>query len=230
MATNYRRVLNRDSNDIFVATVLLTGPHAAIIYRSSDGRPRRLHLAGLGHCASVDEDRAFAHDGHICVGTNLQRDDAVALAGYCRRIYKANARHRQIPYNLRYDPGTRFDPDTGELVLGETATGLTCATFVVHVFSSSANPILDGSGWPSRQKDLVRQRFLVESMRPNYPVQASLIEQEIGCPRIRPEEVVGACLEEDLPADFDRCEANGYFVAGLLQASKERLFLRENAS
>ena len=53
MATNYRRVLNRDLNDIFVATVLLTGPHAAIIYRSSDGRPRRLYFAGLGHCASL---------------------------------------------------------------------------------------------------------------------------------------------------------------------------------
>ena len=59
-------------------------------------------------------------------------------------------------------------------------------------------------------------------LRPRYPDHAALIERDIGCPRIRPEEVAGACLEDVLPAGFDRCESNGHFLVGLLRGARTK--------
>jgi hypothetical protein len=234
MATSYRRIVTKNLSEVDVATAVQDGPHAAIVYRSAEGPLKILHLAW--HRDLREGDFASQHERYICVRPNLERDDSVALAGYCRRIFKGSARHNGIPYNLRYDLETRFDPDTGDLILPSEASGLNCATFVVQVFRSSGNPILDGTSWPPpRPKDIERQRLLVDFMRSNpdsrhrNPEQADIMSREIGCPRIRPEEVAGACLEDDLPARFDKCEANGHFLAGLLAAKSERLVLREFA-
>lgn len=206
------------------------GPHAAILYRSAEGRPKFLHLAW--HRVLRDEGFAGQEQEFVSVEPNLERDDRVALAAYCRRIALANMARRAIPYNLRYEPGTTFDPDTGDFLLPEGATGLSCATFVVQVFRSAGLPILDASTWPpARPKDRERQRTLIEWLRdypdPRHrdPIQADRLEAEVGCPRIRPEEVAGACLEDEIPAGFEQCEPNGCFLIGLVEAGAQGLTL-----
>jgi hypothetical protein len=230
MATSYLGIVTSDYCGILIAAAVRKGPHAAIVYRSDDSQPRILHFAW--HHFLKDDALSDHQSDYVCVvPIGIERDDQVALAAYCRRIYRANASRCTIPYNLRYDPETSFDPDTGDFVRPETATGLNCATFVVQVFRSSGNPILDGDGWPQRPKDVERQRYLVDYLRncPNPahrdPAQADLIELEIGCMRIRPEEVVGACLEKELPALFGQCEPNGYFLIGLVEAKSQGLSL-----
>src|SRR5437762_521119 len=116
------------------------GTHTGIAFRGEEGFPRLLHLAW--HLALFNDDFQAARDDYLCAVPNLRRADAIALAGYCRRIFRVNnAGGQRIPYNLEYEPGMGFDPDTGDLVLPAGATGMSCTTFVVHVFRSSGNPL-----------------------------------------------------------------------------------------
>lgn len=196
------------------------GTHAGIAYRGEDGLPRLLHLAW--HLALFDDDFQFARNDYLSVIPNLRRADAIALAGYCRRIFRVNnAGGQRVPYNLEYEPGTGFDPDTGDLVLPKGATGMSCSTFVVHVFRSSGNPLIEATGWPAdRPGDRERQEELVRMLEnhpaPHYRGQGARVRSQIGCPRIRPEDVGGACLEDRLPAGFDQCDLNGRMILAAL--------------
>jgi hypothetical protein len=194
------------------------GTHAGVAYRGADGSTRLLHLAF--HLDLRDDDFERYRPRYVCVVPNLHRADLVALAGYCRRIYLRNA-VGGIPYNLAYEPGTTLDPDTGDLVLPETGTGMSCSTFIVHFFHSSGNRILDVTGWPaSRPGDTERQEELVRWMEANpapaFQTQAARIRGQIGCPRIRPEDVAGGCMEDVLPARFDDCDSNGRGILAML--------------
>ena len=195
------------------------GTHAGVAYRGPDGTPRLLHLAF--HLDLRDDDFAIWRARYVCVVPNLRQPDLVALAGYCRRIQTVNSAGG-IPYNLEYEPGTRFDPDTGDCVLAEGGTGMSCATFVVHLFRSSANPIVDVKGWQVREpEDSQRQAQFVRAMEQNpspaFQAQAARIRGQIGCPRVRPEDVAGGCLEDTLPAPFEWCDANGRCVLAMLR-------------
>ncbi len=106
---------------------------AVIVNRSGDNQPGILHF--VWH--HVLRDGAFSdHESeYVCaVPIGIQQDDQVALAAYCRRIYRAKAGRRTVLYNHRYDPETAFDPAIGDFVRPETAAGLNRATFVVQVF------------------------------------------------------------------------------------------------
>lgn len=195
------------------------GTHAGVAYRGPDGTAKLLHLAFHEDLREDDFDRYRPR--YVCVVPNLPRPDLVALAGYCRRIYRANAA-RRIPYNLAYEAGTKFDPGTGDCVLAEGGTGMRCATFVVHLFRSAGNPIIDVREWRVREpEDGRRQAELVEAMQrapsPVYQREAARIRGEIGCPRVRPEDVGGGCLEDVLPAPFEWCDCNGRCVLAMLR-------------
>jgi hypothetical protein len=194
------------------------GTHVGVAYRGPDGAARLLHLAF--HLDLRDDDFRRVRPRYVCVVPNLHQADLVALAGYCRRIFLMNSAGR-IPYNLAYEPETGFDPDTGDLVLPGTATGMSCSTFVLHLFRSSGNPLLDVTGWPAgRPGDRERQEELVRWMEatpsPAYQAQASRIRGQIGCPRVRSEDVAGGCLEDELPARFEQCDPNGRAILAML--------------
>jgi hypothetical protein len=217
MPANLTRIVPRGGEPGLLAVAVCHGPHAGIVYLGAGGRLELLHFAWHG-----DLRQEAYRPNYVCVELNLLRAEGVALAGYCRKIYSANAQRNTIPYNLRYDEGTRFDPATGELVLPAGATGMNCATFVLHVFRSAGAPLIDASGWPARLSDRPRQEGLVATLGgspdPGQRSQAALISPEVGCPRIRPEEVVGAALEDTLPATFDHCEPNGRLMGALLDS------------
>jgi hypothetical protein len=56
--------------------------------------------------------------------------------------------------------------------------------------------------WPPSRPDL-----LIRTNAP--PGHLEGVRMEIGCARIRPEGVAGACLEEDRPASLARCRDDG---------------------
>lgn len=218
MPANLQRIVDsyHSGEEIILAVTVsrtATGTHAGIAYRSENGTYRLLHFAW--HHDLKEGGFDFTRSGSVCVIPSLLRPDAVALAGYCRRIVRLNVGRGTIPYNLRYDEGTGFDPETGDLILPATATGMSCGTFVLHVFRSSGNRILDATGWPpARPEDLDQQRRFIQMLRDEgYGDHANRLEvEDLGCPRIRPEEVAGACLEDglaDQPATFRQCEPNG---------------------
>lgn len=223
MAPSLTRIVSPTGEIDHVAVFASRGVcmHAGIVYRAESSL-RLLHHAF--HLDLRDDELRPGTRSFVCVVPNLMRDDRVALAGYCRRIFLVNSRNGGIPYNLELEAGTDFDPDTGELILPASATGMTCATFVLHVFRSAGNPLIDPIGWPKaadRPGDLEMQqsfvRILEENPSPAYQAQAGRIRHQIGCPRIRPEDVAGACLEDSLPSQFCHCDPNGRLIVAVVQ-------------
>lgn len=183
--------------------------HAGLLYRDANDDWWYLHFAFHEILKTVE----YTADGTTsCATTKIDEADQVFLAAFCGRVSTA-WQNQEIPYNLKYDPDVRFDPTTGAVSFGPNSTGLNCATFVLAVFRSAGNPLIDATGWPAdRPGDRERQTQYVEFLRQRDVDHADVVEAEIGTPRIRPEEAAGACLEDDLPAGFAQCEPNGRYV------------------
>jgi hypothetical protein len=91
------------------------------------------------------------------------------------------------------------------------------------VFRSAGFPLIDPSEWPeASDEDKMVQRELVAKLASSEDAemcrQAKRIENEIGKPRIRPDHVAGACLEDQLPARYEQCEANAVEIMRRLDA------------
>lgn len=90
-----------------------------------------------------------------------------------------------------------------------------CSTFVLTVFAEAGPSLIDFTTWRTRESDAKWHRHLVAFLKRCAPEPHwKKVEQDIGCARVRPEEVAGACFEDPVPANFDQCEANGAFALG----------------
>jgi hypothetical protein len=133
----------------------------------------------------------------------------------------------RIPYNLKHDTECEFD-ENGNYVPKPGETGLNCATFVLTVFRSAGTLLVDTTTWiiresPEREVDVSAQSRFVSQLarKPQTREQAERVRSEIGGPRIRPEEVAGACLEDDLPVGFSQCRANGQYILQALAEARQ---------
>lgn len=199
-----------------------TGTHAAIAYYSMSPVPamRLLHLAW--HRDLRDEEFAEHGGEYSWVSLGLEHAEEVALAAYCRLVSR-NEERENITYALRYDDTVTFDPITGEVILPSGATGMSCSTFVAHLLRSFGIQLLDMSSWRmDRPGDRERQQQLVAWLSSHYDAdyraQAVRITPQIGCARVRPEDVVGACLfwTEERSANYADCEVGGRVILALL--------------
>jgi hypothetical protein len=198
--------------------------HVGIIYRDARERLWVVHLAW--HKTLRNN---ILEDDFSVATPNLDPLEEPYLAEYCAKVGRSSRNHRNIPFNLRYDPDTQFDED-GHLRLSPSGTGLNCATFVVTVFRSAGRPLVQPDTWLIREgqerriDEAVHQRYvasLSQDPDPDRQKQAKIIQPEIGCFRIRPHEVAGACLESILPATFSQCGPNGEYVLEMLAKAKE---------
>jgi hypothetical protein len=218
-----RIVLPGKSPDILAVAVckLREGSHAGIVHLGRNKTLELLHLAF--HRNLRDDPFPSFRDRYVCVVPSLLRQELIALAGFCRRVHKANVTRRTIPFNLRYDEGVRLDFQTGDVVLPGKGAGMSCATFVLHFFRAARGPMLDATKWPSnRPGDEPRRKQCIAMLRanpdPDYQQQAHVLELDKGCPRISPQEAIGAFLEDVPPATFDHCEPNGRLIDALLDS------------
>lgn len=195
-----------------VVTVMkgAVGAHVGVLYRvDSAGERRHLHLAW--HHRLRDEP-TLSSDGWWIV----PRLDDFELADLCTSARLIAKRHQDglVPYSLRL-AATHFERD-GTLRL-DGGIGLTCATFVIIIFAHARIHLLDSATWDTdrplerRQEDDAAQRALVDYLRnnPESRTHADLVEQEIGCTRIRAEEVAAASGMSGLPVPFTRVEPQG---------------------
>ena len=215
------RILGQQSLPASLGVACCDGPHVAIVYLAEDFQNFRiLHFAWDRDLRDEEYDIATRQQ-YVCVVPNLHPAELVALAGYCRKIYRANCAGANMPYNLQYEEGVYFDPDTGTFVIAQEATGLSCATFVVHFFRTTGNPLLRASDWPKpSDEDISRQdklaKMLLRSNDLITKMHGRIAETQVGCPRIRPEDVAGACLVDSIPAGFDESRSKGTVVMALL--------------
>jgi hypothetical protein len=215
-----RFVLDGQSTQWVSVSLERTAPcslHAGLIWRDADGGLRRLHFAW--HRILVDQP----YESVACAIPLIDDEEGIYVAAFFGKIARG-APKRQIPYNLKYDESVYFDAATGDIHLG-SATGLSCATFVVAAFRSSGNLLVDVTNWPPASlEDIEAQKRFVALLKgdknPERQQQGAKVEAEVGCSRIRPDHAAGACIESAYPVDHAICERNGREVVSKLDGKQ----------
>ncbi len=182
--------------------------HAGIAYRNAAGVLRFLHFANH---EMLRDDRCSGN--YTFAVPLLKEEDMEYLAGFCARVFRAN-QSGKLPYSFEFDPNLGFNRTTGLVIFNHNG-GLTCSTFVVALFRSAGNPLVQPITWP-RQADLAdiaARTYILEMWRntgkPRLVARAEEIGSTIQTMRISPEQVAGACLQKNLPTGYYRAQKNG---------------------
>jgi hypothetical protein len=107
-----------------------------------------------------------------------------------------------------------------------TSLGLTCSSFVLVLFQAARVPLLDARSWDSDRSpphvaaDEAAQRTIVEALRRQDPAPASRVERDVGCTRVRAEEVAAASTFALRPASFREVEPVGREVLEVPRAEQ----------
>ncbi len=204
-----------------VVTVMkgAVGAHVGLHYRADHGGSRRhLHLAF--HFLLKDESAPPA-ESHWVVPSL----DELALADLRSSARLIARRHADglVPYAFQKADAT-FER-TGALTLN-ASRGLTCATFLSLVFQHAGISLLDEPTWDHGrsalriEEDKAAQELLVSYLRrtPGATDHAALVEREVGCARVRAEEVAAASGMTHHPVSFARAEPEGRRLLDALRA------------
>jgi hypothetical protein len=200
--------------DLAVAIIVSRhGTHTGIIHRAGG----KLFL--LDQRWHEDLGNAPCDGMCPCVIPNLLPEEINDVTGLCRLIATRREQNPRdpAPYALYRNPLTRISAVTGEILLSG-GLGLTCSTFVLTIFEAARVPILDLTGWPRRPGDDDRHRELVALMRRTRVREdhVRMVEAELPCIRVRPEEVAAAGMADAMPANHDQAECGGRWILELL--------------
>ena len=188
------------------AVALMVGAvrlHTGIAFRRRDDSIEILHLAS--HC----KVRAAPTAGWSYAVPVLDVIDLVLLAAYCVMLDRERP---LIPYGLKFEESSL--DDDGRFTPGPNESGMTCSTFVLAIFEWATIPLLSRESWPSRPDDTEAQLKLVAYLRTTDATKEHIeaVEREVGCMRIRPEEVAAATTTEPRPIGFVDAEVIGLEV------------------
>ena len=168
------------------------------------------------HLRLIDE-RAPHGTGWWVVPTP-DNDALEDLATLCAVVAR---RRPQIPYALTA-ADARVTQD-GSFLLGGSH-GLTCASFVAVLFLGVGVRLVDMQSWLA-DRDLARaeedeqaQRRLAEHLSGRWPAHAALVSAEVGCARLRPEEVAAASGVSPHPLTLARGVAAARIVQSAIDA------------
>ncbi len=187
--------------------------HTGVIYKTS-GVARHLHLRWHRWIEDCKPE------GHFAIAIlDIDSDRAQFLARLCLRIASrysgdkpttAEEYNRLIPYSLKHPENAIFNTATGEAV--NCGDGLNCCSFVLVLFATYGTFITHPNYWPFRDDDKAWHAVLVDWLKGGDPAHAERISEQIGCQRVRPEELGGACLCFSMPASFLEAEQASRFV------------------
>lgn len=200
--------------------------HSGVAYRTAGGILRFLHFA------DHEELRDDVLRSNLGIGQNafslplLKVEDQEFLAEFCGRVHRTN-QIRKLPYSFDFDSNLGFDRDTG-LVVGNHNQGFTCSTFVVALFRSAGNPLVQSITWPrsADSADIAARQYLLNWWRTRGNARriarADEIEPAIQTMRISPEQTAGACLQKKLPTGYFRAKENGDQIQRRMSARSGR--------
>lgn len=168
--------------------------HVGIIYKEKSDY-FQLHL--LFH-QNLSVNPPNRRDGYVKV--NIEKERLRPVAALCRKLSRSKP---AIPFALSGWESV-FEVKSGHLILRGNAVGLTCSSFVMAVFLSVGISLIDFGKWPNREDDEPNQNRLVsllEKVKAN-PSHINAVRAQIGCVRIKPEEVAVSVQSPTLPADY----------------------------
>jgi hypothetical protein len=152
-------------------------------------------------------------EGYACVIPPIKPERMRSVSALCRLIWK---RQPKIPFSFKLDQNVRFNIKSGDILLTLNGIGLNCSNFAVVIYLQNGIQLIDFDTWQERPLDKTWHEYLIRLLErtvpPPPPPHVAAVRKEVGCARIRPEEVAGACLEEQLPTAFSQCERNGHDI------------------
>lgn len=195
--------------------------HVALIYRADNSRLMLLHL-GWHHQLHHDPWNGMYH--WLEFG-GLDRELQETFADWAVLVADASP-GTSIPYSIIFRPGRNFDVE-GRFIHQNDGSGLTCATFLLALFSDYDLPLIDVSGWPkSRSGDLSWVRKILHMLRKQIQLNRlpawdwiEQVKRRHKLRRFRPEEVFAtAALFSGEPLDFSVVEPAGAVVNSAVPA------------
>ena len=148
----------------------------------------------------------------------FDNDSAEDLATIARLVARRLV-DNQLPYALALRDA-HMDED-GVIDL-RASLGLSCSSFLVVMFRAARVPLLDLTTWEAqrtearRSEDSAAQTRIVEFLRPRHREHAQRVEAEVGCTRIRAEEVAAGSTFEQRPVTLRDTEARARVLLTLL--------------
>ena len=168
--------------------------HTGIVFRLEANAPALFLHLGFHHELHC-EPLAASYAWLECPG--FSADEQLQIAVWLETIWSVNREF--VPYGITFSGAGYFDRSTGRFVASATGNGLTCATFVMAVFSDFFFPIVEWTTWPSRGSDAEFHQYIVdilESRVKDGRATREHVDMQIDAighaPRFRPEEVVAA--------------------------------------
>lgn len=195
--------------------------HVALIYRADNTRLMLLHL---GWHRKLYHEQWNSEYYWLEFG-GLDRELQETFADWAVLVADASP-GTPIPYSIIFHPGRNFDVD-GRFIYQNDGSGLTCATFLLALFSDYGIPLIDISGWPeSRDGDLTWVRKILKMLRKQIELKLlpswDWVEQakrRHKLRRFRPEEVFAtAALFSGEPLSFSDVEPAGMAVIAAVPA------------
>ena len=194
--------------------------HVGMVYRSHNAKTMLLHLGwhrSLRH-------HEWEGEYHWMELGGLDRELQETLADYA--VFVADAHPgSSIPYSVIFREGRHFDAN-GQFINMNDGSGLTCATFLLAIFSDFGLPLIDVSGWPASRdgdftwlRDILHKLRIYEVLKNKMPTWEWLeqVRYRHHLKRFRPEEVFAtAALFVGQPLSFFDVEPAGMAVAAVL--------------
>lgn len=194
--------------------------HVGMAYRGHNARVMLLHLGWHRLLYHHEWDGRY-YWMELC---GLDRELQETLADFA--VLVANAHPGEpIPYSVIFREGKYFDAD-GHYIDANDGSGLTCATFLLAIFSDFGLPIIDRAGWPaSRQGDFSWLRTILHALKIHEVLKNKMpawkwleqVRYRHSLKRYRPEEVfASAGMFVGDPLSFSDLESAGIAVVAAL--------------
>jgi hypothetical protein len=212
------------------------GTHTGIIY-VHDGQLLICHqLWNYIFSNEPTQSLRFFPNGYIYSIPNLEPEQSNDIINWCRLISRryigpnivgfGRGRGHAFPFAFRYDRDTTIvppgSPQAGTIILTREGMGLTCSLFVLAVFDRAGIRLVDVGNWQPRSDDAERHRNLIRALRGNHGGEPLTeedfrdLEAQIDCVRIRPEELIAACTQNDRPSLFEPTSKIGEWILKML--------------
>jgi len=194
--------------------------HVALIYRAENSNMMLLHL-GWHRKLYHEKWKGLYHWSEF---GGVDRELQETFADWAVIVAEADP-GVPIPYSLIFRQGRHFD-SKGNFIPEKDGSGLTCATFLLALFSDFDLPLLDVSSWPrSRPGDFTWMRKILKALRDQIGERLPAwdwieqVRRRHTLKRFRPEEVFAtAALFSGEPLDFTVVEPAGAAVSLVIPA------------